>query len=107
MLGGGGLPAGAPATSAASALVADRDSTGCGRPSPGWWSARRGAGGEERGRLSPATVRRALDARHGDQARGNQVALTAVPGGRGGGSGGRERHRCLLGSEGGLRGPRM
>src|SRR4051794_41466598 len=99
MLRRGGLPSAALATSAAAALVADRDSTGCGRPSPGSWSARRGAGGEERGRLSPATVRRALDARHGDQARGNQVALTAGPGGRGGGRGGRERPACFPGGE--------
>src|SRR6185295_16080057 len=35
----------------------------------------------------PPTVRRALDARHGEQAGGDEVALTAVPagGGRGGG----------------------
>jgi hypothetical protein len=33
-------------------------------------------------------VRRALDARHGDQARGDQVPLTAVPVGGSGGSGG-------------------
>src|SRR4051794_41887247 len=89
MLRRGGLPSAALATSAAAALVADRDSTGCGRPSPGSWSARRGAGGEERGRVSPATVRRALDAPHGDQARGNQGALTAGASGGGGGRGGR------------------
>jgi hypothetical protein len=37
----------------------------------------------------PPTVRRALDARHGDQAGGDQVALTAVPVGGCGGSGSR------------------
>jgi hypothetical protein len=37
----------------------------------------------------PAAVRRALDARHGDHAGGDQVPLTAVPAGGGGGRGGR------------------
>src|SRR4051812_31500520 len=40
----------------------------------------------------PATVRRALGARHRDQARGDQVPLTAMPVGGSGGRGSRERH---------------